>query len=63
MGSRRLATSTDCNAEREIDGRSPLCARIEEEEDERGVDGCGAEKLGVVGVVEESQEARGAPLV
>ena len=58
--SRRLATSADYNAEREINGCSPLCARIEEEEDERGVGGCGAERLGVV---EESQEARGAPIV
>ena len=53
--SRRLATSADCSAGKEIDGRS--------EEDERGVGGYGAERLGVVGVVEESQEARGAPLV
>jgi hypothetical protein len=30
-----------------------LRARIEEEEDERGVGGCTAERLSVVGVVEE----------
>ena len=50
--SRRLATLADCSAGKEIDGRS--------KEDERGVDGYGAERLGVV---EESQETRGAPLV
>ena len=61
--SRRLATLADYSAGKEIDGCSPLCARTEEEEDERGVGGCGAEWLGVVGMVEESQEARGAPLV